>query len=126
MAYITAEEYMSYTGETMTPGVFALAEARARKMVDYYTFNRITDPADYGEDLKLLMCELINADKETYTGAEAASWSNDGVSVTFDDRALSFSDDAGNKRQLIREYLPRHLFYRGVEPKEAGECDGKE
>ena len=114
MTYITAEEYASYTGTDMSADVFALAEARARKTVDYYTFNRIENPDDYGADLKRLMCELINLDKDIYTGGAVKSWSNDGVSVSFGDRTFTEEEYAGNKRQLIMEYLPRSLFYRGV------------
>lgn len=78
--YITYEQYKSLGG-TVDTTAFPRLELLAKKKLDYWTQNRITDAND---DIRLCMTIIIDALGKIYRGEkDVASVSNDGVSVTY-------------------------------------------
>lgn len=77
--YLTYEEYKELGGTAEQPS-FTSLELQARYKLDYWTFNRITEP---DEGVKLCMRLIIDILDEIQSNIiDASSFSNDGVSVT--------------------------------------------
>lgn len=77
--YLTYEEYKELGGTAEQPS-FTQLELQARYKLDYWTFNRITEP---DERVKLCMRLIIDVLDEIQSNIiDASSFSNDGVSVT--------------------------------------------
>lgn len=80
--YLTYEEYSALNGKA-PESEFTRLELLARKRLDYWTMNRITEPDD---DIKLCMTLIIDAESSEQSGEhDVSSFSNDGVSVSFAD-----------------------------------------
>ncbi len=82
--------YLEYTdyelmGGTMESTAFALAEFRARKLIDGITHGRITNDNPIREAVKMAMFALVEAmqSEAEYHGKEVQSEQNDGISVTY-------------------------------------------
>lgn len=100
--YITYDEYIEMGG-TAEQSSFSQLELLARKKLDYWTQNRITDP---DEDVKLCMTIIINAIYDIESGdQDVSSFSNDGVSVTLADAKTSEQKMQDAYRQVV-EILP--------------------
>lgn len=77
--YLTFEEYKELGG-TADQTSFTPLELQARYKLDYWTFNRITEP---DERVKLCMRLIIDVLYEIQNNIiDVSSFSNDGVSVT--------------------------------------------
>lgn len=84
--YIAYEEYSALNG-TAPESEFTQLELLARKRLDYWTQNRITEPDD---DIRLCMTLIIDAEYSEQSGEhDVSSFSNDGVSVSFADAKTS-------------------------------------
>lgn len=80
--YLTFEEYSALNGKA-PESEFQRLEYLARKRLDYWTMDRITEPDD---DIKLCMSIIIDAEYSDQSGEQdVSSFSNDGVSVSFAD-----------------------------------------
>lgn len=80
--YLTYEEYSALNGKA-PESEFTRLELLARKRLDYWTMNRITEPDD---DIKLCMTLIVDAEYSDQSGEhDVSSFSNDGVSVSFAD-----------------------------------------
>lgn len=80
--YLTAEEYKALGGKAPESD-FPRLELLARKRLDYWTQNRITEPDD---DIQLCMTLIIDQEYDDASGVfDVSSFSNDGVSVSFAD-----------------------------------------
>lgn len=80
--YLTAEEYKALGGKAPESD-FPRMELLARKRLDYWTQNRITEPDD---DIRLCMTLIIDQEYDDASGVfDVSSFSNDGVSVSFAD-----------------------------------------
>lgn len=127
--YLTYTEYQAYGG-TLDTVKFAEFEFEARKVVDYYTFDRLRNDTTISEAVKRLMYKLITS-AQTITATLTASGdsaaivrqSNDGVSVQYN--AMKAFDLYGvlktSEGDTIRQYLSgeknqagKVLLYRGL------------
>lgn len=92
--YLTYEQYVS-NGGTAEESAFPVLERRARAKLDYWTQNRIGEADD---DIRLCVTLIINAmdsaQKISQGGGPVSSFSNDGVSVSFDTRAVKTEEEA--------------------------------
>lgn len=80
--YLTFAEYKSLSGKAEESD-FPRLELLARKRLDYWTQNRITEPDD---DVKLCMTIIIDRLDDDQNGEQdVSSVSNDGVSMSFVD-----------------------------------------
>lgn len=103
--YLTYEEYTALGG-TAPEADFPRLELLARKRLDYWTQNRITDPDD---DIRLCMTLIIDAENADQTGEQdVSSFSNDGVSVSFAG-AQTKEQKWSNVYNRIVEILPVEL-----------------
>lgn len=103
--YITYEEYSSLGGKAPESD-FPRLELLARKRLDYWTMNRITEPDD---DIKLCMALIIDAESDEQSGEhDVSSFSNDGVSVSFAD-AQTREQKWSSVYDRIVEILPVEL-----------------
>ena len=140
--YLSYAEYQNMGG-TLDEATFNDFEFEAEATVDWFTFNRLRKflEEEYPEALKKCMYHIIKLLMNqsilngTYAGDEEAdgmalgtsSWSNDGVSQTFN--VLSAKDLLDNTEkvmeQTVRKYLSnvtdqfgRRILYRGIYPDE--------
>lgn len=103
--YLKYEEYSSLGGKTPESD-FDRLELLARKRLDYWTQNRITEPDD---DIRLCMTLIIDAESAEQSGEhDVASFSNDGVSVSFSD-AQTKEQKWNSVYDRIVEILPVEL-----------------
>lgn len=102
--YLTFEEYQA-NGGTVTLAAYPLLERLAEKKLDHWTFNRIAENSD---DIKLAMTLIVNA-LDGMQGDKVASFSNNGISVNFEN-----TDDIQVLYRQIVEILPYNLVYLGV------------
>ena len=103
--YLTYEDYSSLNGKAPESG-FTRLEPLARKRLDYWTMNRITEPDD---DIKLCMTLIIDAESAEQSGEhDVSSFSNDGVSVSFAD-AQTREEKWSSMYDRIVEILPIEL-----------------
>ena len=103
--YLTYEEYSSLGGKAPESD-FTRLELLARKRLDYWTLNRITEPDD---DVRLCMTLIIDAEYADQSGEhDVSSFSNDGVSVSFAD-AQTKEQKWADVYDRIVEILPVEL-----------------
>lgn len=103
--YLTYEEYSALNGKA-PESQFARLEHLARKKLDYWTLNRITEPDD---DIRLCMTLIIDAESAEQSGEhDVSSFSNDGVSVSFAD-AQTRDQKWASVYDRIVEILPVEL-----------------
>ena len=103
--YLTYEEYRSLGGKAPESD-FPRLELLARKRLDYWTQNRITEPYD---DIRLCMTLIIDAEYAEQSGEhDVSSFSNDGVSVSFADAQTKEQKWAGVYDRIV-EILPVEL-----------------
>lgn len=124
--YLTYEEYKAQGG-TVPSESFDLAELKARSLVDYYTFGRITEPIS--DDVKGCIIELIEF------GVDVKKASEEGSKVIQSERvgdhSVTYADGLGllgiqtganmgtsqerKEYNIIAKYLAKTgLLYRGV------------
>lgn len=129
MPYIDYEEYFT-NGGTAQENAFPTLERLAEKKLDYWTQNRVKEimanlPAEPPDelpeettegaqdetisDIKLAMTLIINALEKAQGGDKVSSFSNDGVSVSFEK-----TDDTANLYQQVIEVLPKSLTHLWV------------
>lgn len=137
--YLTYAEYTAMGG-TLEESAYNRYEYRAESIINWYTFNRLANETEYPEAVKkcmfMLIDILIRQDKILDGGdsgegggsaAEVASYSNDGVSVSYNvlsasdvsaynDKAIS--DTVKRTLQGVVNSLGRRLLYRGLYPGE--------
>ena len=105
MSYLTYEEY-SALGGAAPEADFQRLELMARKRLDYWTLNRITEPDD---DIRLCMTLIVDAEYSDQSGEhDVSSFSNDGVSVSFAD-AQTKDQKWSDVYDRIVEILPVEL-----------------
>ena len=85
--YLTYIEYIDMGG-CIDSAHFPRFEAKARRVIDIATMNRLVGESPVRDSVKHCMYDLVNAiraDESTAgaSGREIASMSNDGVSVTY-------------------------------------------
>lgn len=101
--YLTYDEY-SKMGGTVSREAYERTEAKARAVLDKYTFSRVANDNPVREAVKYCMYDLVNslnADEmlgATTYGREISSMSNDGVSVSF----VSGGGSSGGKSSFVR------------------------
>ena len=111
--YLTYTDYTT-KGGTLDETAFNRLEFKAEKLIDQYTFGRLTELTTQSEAVQNLVFELIGlADKDD---AAVTSVSNDGYSESY--AAADFTIKSDN---LIYSYLAREktadgtpVLYRGV------------
>ena len=105
--YLTFEEYKT-RGGSLDEAAFNRKETKARRLLDYWTFNRLQGGlGDNEQVVKDLMFEMV----ETMTdGQQVTSFSNDGVSVSFSDKT-----EEQEMYDLAVAWLPAELVYIGAE-----------
>lgn len=105
--YLTFEEY-KIRGGALDEAAFNRKEAKARRLLDYWTFDRLKSGlGDNEQVVKDLMFEMV----ETMTdGQQVTSFSNDGVSVSLSDKT-----EEEQMYDLAVAWLPAELVYIGVE-----------
>lgn len=103
--YLTYEEYSSLGGKAPESD-FTRLELLARKRLDYWTMDRITEPDD---DIRLCMTLIVDAEYGEQSGEhDVSSFSNDGVSVSFAD-AQTREQKWSDVYDRIVEILPVEL-----------------
>lgn len=84
--YLTYEEYQAMQGKA-DESLFPLLELKARKKLDYWTQDRITETT---EGIRLIMTMLIDHYASEQDGEQdVSSVSNDGISISFADAKTS-------------------------------------
>ena len=127
--YLTYAEYQAYGG-TLDATKFAEYEFDARKVIDYYTFDRLKNDTTFSEAIKRLVFKLVSVlqTKDAALTAQGASptvtqQSNDGVSVQYNAmnafdayNVLKTEQGASIKQYLSGEVnqAGEALTYRGV------------
>ena len=105
--YLTFEEYKT-RGGSLDEAAFTRKETKARRLLDYWTFDRLKgglgDNEQVVKDLMFEMVEMIN------DGQQVTSFSNDGVSVSFSDKT-----EEQEMYDLAVAWLPAELVYIGAE-----------
>lgn len=141
--YLTYSDYQNMGG-TLDETTFNDLEFAAECKVNWYTFNRLKKekPEDYPAELPRCMFRLIKLineqqmasaidgygdDSNSSITAGIASYSNDGVSTSFNVLSASEAVEQAGKQmeQCIKEYLAdvknslgRKLLYKGLYPGE--------
>ena len=105
MSYLTYEEYSALGGKAPEAD-FQRLELLARKRLDHWTQNRITETDD---DIRLCMTLIVDAEYSDQSGEhDVSSFSNDGVSISFAD-AQTKDQKWSNVYDRIVEILPVDL-----------------
>lgn len=102
MQYLTFEEYQSYGGQLDEP-TFNREELKAQKRIDFLTNNRLMNDTVIPEPVKVAIYEvmLLFAEKANYENPESqivAGFSNDGVSVTFENQSVKEYQESFDNR----------------------------
>lgn len=138
--YLTYAEYKAYGG-ALDETTFNDLAFEAASVIDWYTFNRLQKETTFPEAVKRCMYRLIeyivtqqqvngigaNTGISDGAGANIASQSNDGVSVSYN--ILSARDVIENSKAqmgaVVNQYLSavvnslgQKVLYRGVYPNE--------
>lgn len=104
--YLTYQEYKT-RGGSLDEAAFTRKETKARRLLDYWTFDRLKsglgDNEQVVKDLMFEMVEMIN------DGQQVTSFSNDGVSVSLSDKT-----EEQQMYDLAVAWLPSELVYIGV------------
>ena len=139
--YLTYDEYTVMGGKYIDEIAYEQIEFEARKLVDWWTFNRLQKETEYPEAVKRCMFKLISliVDKQKAmvvdtastddgsTKAGIASESNDGVSTSYNVMSAREAVDTLQMEleHIIKLYLigvknslGRYLLYRGLYPNE--------
>lgn len=113
MGYIDYSTYAKLGG-TVTASVFSNFERQAERLLDFYTQNRIRSLTEISTDLEESINECMVGvidHLSSRQGDKVASFSNDGISVSFDN---SISDEQ-KLYKIIEFYLPADLIHAGVD-----------
>lgn len=107
MTYLTFEQYQANGGRAER-SAFPLLERLARKKLDYWTQNRITDVTC---DVELCMTLIVDGLAEARENQEetVSSFSNDGVSVSFGSARRTEPEIMGSVYEQVVEILPVEL-----------------
>ena len=102
MQYLTFEEYQSYGGQLDEP-TFNREELKAQKRIDFLTNNRLMNDTVIPEPVKVTIYEvmLLFKEKENYENPESQNvtgFSNDGVSVTFENQSVKEYQESFDNR----------------------------
>ena len=102
MQYLTFEEYQSYGGQLDEP-TFNREELKAQKRIDFLTNNRLVNDTVIPESVKVAIYEvmLLFKEKENYENPESQNvtgFSNDGVSVTFENQSVKEYQESFDNR----------------------------
>lgn len=102
MQYLTFEEYQSYGGQLDEP-TFNREELKAQKRIDFLTNNRLMNDTVIPEPVKVAIYEvmLLFAEKANYENPESQTvtgFSNDGVSVTFENQSVKEYQESFDNR----------------------------
>lgn len=102
MQYLTFEEYQEFGGQLDEP-TFTREELKARKRIDFLTNNRLVSDTVIPEPVKVAIYEvmLLFAEKANYENPESqnvAGFSNDGVSVTFENQSVKEYQESFDNR----------------------------
>lgn len=138
--YLTYDEYVQFGGKSLEETAFEDLEFQARSVIDWWTFNRLSNETRYPEAVKrcvFRLVQLINdrqqamlvgsQSSDSTKTAGIASESNDGVSTTYN--TLSATEAVATLQKemedvirlylsTIRNSLGHNLLYRGVYPDE--------
>lgn len=108
--YLTHQQYVSQGG-TAELSAFPLLERRARAKLDYWTQNRIKDvDCDVQLSMTLIINAMDSAQKSSQGGGPVSSFSNDGVSVSIDTKAVKTEEEAmASVYDQVVEILPVEL-----------------
>lgn len=139
--YLTYEEYQDYGGE-LDETTFNEYAFEAGAQIDWYTFNRLSNETEFGENVKRCMYYLIKLIQDataaravpTVTGTSSSnvtpgiqSQSNDGVSISYMTVSASeiLHSIEGEIELCIKKYLQgvknslgQKVLYRGIYPNE--------
>lgn len=143
--YLTYEEYKTFGG-TLDETAFNNFEFEAETLVNWYTFNRLLKETEIPESVKRCTFKLISiaqlkaqtlsagqgSDSESAAvsssgGAAVKSFSNDGVSISFNamDASEAYKQSKSEMTECIQMYLNGvtnskglKLTYRGMYPGE--------
>lgn len=108
--WLSFEEYSGFGG-TASENDFASLEFKARKRIDYRTFERISTPSD---DVKRLVFELIEMQRSyDERDPSVSGFGNDGVSVSFVSPDAAKADFESRANELI-DTVCGDLVYRGL------------
>ena len=140
--YLTFDEYTQMGGDTLEETAFEQLEFEARAVIDYWTFNRLTNETEFPEAVKRCMFKLITlihgqqqllqasvptTDGNQLTHGTIMSESNDGVSVSYNTLSSErLLDLVKNQTQSVisqylgnvRNSLGQKVLYRGIYPNE--------
>lgn len=136
--YLTYIEYQNMGG-TLDETAFTDIEFEAETIINYYTFNRLKNEEEQGNEVKLLMMYLIrnitiarNSIDSSTSASEVGdkvivSQSNDGVSTSYNVLSQKEILDANAINQFnavhrylngVKNSLGQLVLYRGVYPNE--------
>lgn len=138
--YLTYSEYQNMGG-TLDEALFNDLEFEAETQVDWYTFNRLQNEAQFPERLKRCMYALIkliykvqqasmlgdDGSGDSEINAAVASQSNDGVSISYNVVSAKDAVDLSKSEieatiqhylQGVMNSLGRKVLYRGLYPGE--------
>lgn len=110
MTYLTFNEYSKYSGK-VSESAFAALERKSKKKLDYFTQNRLVNATVITDQVKECMVEFIDHMSDMESGDKVSSFSNDGVSVTFEKQQKS---DDEMLYDIAVEYLPCNLICLAV------------
>lgn len=106
--YLAFDEYKQMNG-IVDEYIFPILEMEARLKLDYWTQNRITEDT-IDEKIKFCMFKIIEVLNENNTGTgDIASYSNDGVSVSYADAKTS-DEKLNNVYRFCVQVLPLELI----------------
>lgn len=111
--YVDYEFYKNTFGGRVLEIDFTRLEIQASSIVDYHTFNRITEVDD---KVKFAVCELIDHLKqlEDTGGKEVSSESVGGHSITYTTNSNIQDPIKKKQRDIVLKYLGNTgLMYRG-------------
>lgn len=102
MQYLTFEEYQSYGGQLDEP-TFNREELKAQHKINFITNNRLVNDTVIPEPVKVAIYEvmLLFKEKENYENPESQNvtgFSNDGVSVTFENQSVKEYQESFDNR----------------------------
>ena len=140
--YLTFDEYLTFGGTEIEETAFDNLEFEARTIIDWWTYNRLQNDAEYPEAVKRCAYKLINILKqkqdaqvldastvanESSGSAGIIQQSNDGVSTTYNILSASevISQTSEEVKATVRMYLQnvrnslgQKVLYRGLYPNE--------
>lgn len=113
--YLDFATYQSYGGAIDNATTFDKYEYKARKKIDYYTFDRLVGVEDIPEDVQRCMFDLIdNLYNYDVNGAsDIASVSNDGLSISY----LTGEKYSNNNKieNIVNTYLMHTIIEKEVD-----------